>query len=121
MMHRDHLGPFLIWLVATTGCGAGWHRPAALASGALKPRQQVQVWQGRTVFRWHAVVIGPDTISGLPFYRPTDCDSCRTGLTRATVDSIRLGNPVAGFWKSVALTLGALFAYCYAQCPRGME
>jgi len=36
------------------------------------------------------------------------------------VDSIRVGNPVAGFWKSVALvvgiTVGAGIVYCWEGC-----
>jgi hypothetical protein len=56
--------------------------------------------------RWHALVIGADSISGVPYVRPPGCDSCRVALPRAEVDSVRLGNPVAGFWKTFGLVVG---------------
>lgn len=96
-------------------CGAGWRRTNPQA-GALKPRQQVQLWQGGKVTRWHAVVVTPDTVSGVPFFRPIDCDSCRASMPRSTVDSIRLGNPAAGFWKTVGLVIGVPFAVMLVVC-----
>jgi hypothetical protein len=64
------------------------------------------VWHQGRVERWHTLVVSTDSISGIPYLRPRDCDSCRTILPRAHVDSIRLGNPVAGFWKTVGLVVG---------------
>ncbi len=49
--------------------------------------------------------VGPDSISGIPFLLPTTCDSCRTALPRAAVDSLRLGDPMEGFWKTVGLVV----------------
>ena len=89
------------------GCGAGWHRPATASTGALPPRQQVQVSQAGSAVRWQAVRVSGDSVSGIPFLRPITCDSCRTAFPRATVDSIRLGSPVGGFWKTVGLITGA--------------
>ena len=105
-------------MVAVEACGAGWRRPTELNSGALQPRQQVQVWRQGSMTRWHAVVVTWDSISGIPFHRPIDCDSCRTPLPRAGVDSVRLGNPVAAFWKSFGLVMGGFLAMCVAVCPR---
>lgn len=102
-------------------CGAGWRQPSEISPGPLSPRQQVQVWRQGTVVRWHAVVLTPDTVSGIPFNRPIDCASCRLGFPRSSVDSLRLGDPVAGVWKSVGLAIGALIAACLAVCPRGMS
>jgi hypothetical protein len=83
----------------------------------------VQVWQHGSALRWHAVRITPDTISGIPFFRSTTCDSCRVAVPRGSVDSIRLGNPVAGFWKSVGLAWAGFLAvgvvYCWKGC--GLE
>ena len=89
----------------SAACGAGWHRPAQLEPGPLARRQQVEVWSGGAARRWHAVRVGPDSISGIPFLRPTNCDSCRTALPRAAVDSVRLGDPMEGFWKTVGLVV----------------
>ena len=119
---RDPLALLLALLVAGQACSAGWHRPPDLTPGRpLDPRQQVQVWRAGTVVRWHAVAIGADSISGVVFHQPSECDSCRVAVPKATVDSIRFGDPVAGFWKSVALVLGAMAAFCYASCPRGLS
>ena len=60
------------------------------------------------MIRWHGVVITTDSVTGLPFQRPLDCDTCRSAFARQTVDSIRLGNPEAAFWKSVGLGAGIL-------------
>jgi hypothetical protein len=66
--------------------------------------------------RWHALVIGADSISGVAFTRSPGCDSCRVAVPREAVDSIRLGNPTAGFWKSVALGMGITFAAVIVMC-----
>jgi hypothetical protein len=72
----------------------------------MRTRQQAQVWHAGQVERWHAVVVGTDSVTGVPYLRPVECDSCRAGLPRAAVDSIRAGNPTAGFWKTVGLVIG---------------
>jgi hypothetical protein len=47
--------------------------------------------------------MGPDSLTGVPFHLPPDCDSCRVGLPRATVDSIRLGSQERGALRSIGL------------------
>jgi hypothetical protein len=98
-----------------TGCGAGW-RTTPLATGPLPRRQQAQVWTDGRAQRWHAVVVGTDSISGVPFTRPPACDSCRVAVSRGSVDSLRLGNPTAGFWKSMGLGMGITFAAALVIC-----
>jgi hypothetical protein len=46
----------------------------------------------------------------------TECDSCRVSLARTAVDSVRLGQPVAGFWKSFALIIGVPLAVVAIWC-----
>ena len=111
------------WIVLaalTVACGAGWHRQNPAPSGALSPRQQVQVWQGGTALRWHAVRISADSVSGVPFLKSIGCNSCRTSVPLASVDSLRLGNPVAGFWKTVGAITGTFVLagviYCWKGC-----
>lgn len=103
-------------LLSLQACGAGWHQPSPLAPQTLPPRQQVQIWQQGRVVRWHAVTLTNDSISGIPYLQPVACAGCRVSLARPAVDSIRLGNPVAGFWKTVGLIVGiptvALMIYC---------
>jgi hypothetical protein len=103
-----------IWMLA--GCGAGWHRPPEVVPGPWSPRQQVQVWSAGHSVRWHAVIVGPDSISGIPFTRPVECDNCRVSLARTAVDSVRMGQPVAGFWKSFALIIGVPLAVAAIWC-----
>jgi hypothetical protein len=93
-------------LLPLWACGAGWHRIEPVVPSTLPQRQQVQVWQGRQRLRLHAIRVDHDSVSGVPFQKPADCDSCRISLPSSTVDSLRAGNPTAGFLKSVALTLG---------------
>jgi hypothetical protein len=73
------------------------------------------------MLRLHGVVVGPDTVSGVPFVKSLDCDSCRVRIERAEVDSLRIGEPVAGFWKTAALgALAGLVAMCYlGWCEAG--
>ena len=103
-------------VVLSIGCGAGWHQPTALSPAPLPTRQQVQVWSGGHAQRWHAVTVSRDSISGVPFTEPPSCVECREGIVRTAVDSVRLGNPVAGFWKTIGLVLGAAGALLAIAC-----
>jgi hypothetical protein len=98
------------------GCGAGWHRVPLNGPEALSSHQQVQIWTRDGVHRWHAVVVSQDSVSGVHFLEPPECDSCRVTLARAAVDSLRIGNPTAGFWKSVGITVGVMFSTMIAIC-----
>jgi hypothetical protein len=73
------------------------------------------------MLRLHGVIVGADTVSGIPFLKSLDCDSCRVGIEQAEVDSLRLGEPVGGFWKTAALAaVVGLIAVCYSGwCEAG--
>ena len=60
--------------------------------------------------RWHGVIVTTDSLSGIPFQRPLDCDTCRVAVRLATIDSVRIGNPEAGFWKSAGMVYLFLIA-----------
>jgi hypothetical protein len=45
-------------------------------------------------------------VSGISFIRPLSCDSCRIAVPRERVDSLRVGSPAEGFWKSIGLVVG---------------
>lgn len=119
MRHLHHRGPRATRLVVVAllqcGCGAGW-QASPITPGPLPPRQQAQVWTGGRAQQWHAIVVTAESVSGVPFTQPPGCDSCRVAVARGAVDSIRLGNPSAGLWKSVALggaiTLAAGLVLC---------
>ena len=118
--HLANRSPALILLAAVlvlvvVGCGAGWHQPEELTPGALPAGQQVRVWMDGEVARWHGLVLSPDSISGVNWLQKLDCDSCRITVARARVDSVQLGHPVAGFWKTTGLVVGVMLAAsCYA-------
>ncbi len=97
-----------LWLASA--CGAGWRRQELSPERRLPARQQVQLWQGQQSRVLHAVVVGPDSVSGVPFQLPPECDSCRVTVARSTVDSMRLGNQERGALKSVGLGYLALAA-----------
>ena len=90
-------------LCFVNACGAGWHREEVGPEGQLPERQQVQVWTGQRSRVLHAVRMGPDSLTGVPFHLPSDCDSCRVALPRGTVDSIRLGSQERGALRSIGL------------------
>jgi hypothetical protein len=100
----------LATLLPQAACSAGWHRIEPVVPSKLAKRQQVQVWQGRERLQLHAIRVDHDSVSGVPFHKPVDCDSCRISLPSSTVDSMRAGNPTAAFLKSVGLTLGSWLA-----------
>jgi hypothetical protein len=113
---REPLRPGLLLLtLVQSGCGAGWHNQQVGPPG-LAPRQQAQVWSGGKPRQWHGIRVTADSVSGVLYTQPPECDSCRVALARNAVDSIRLGNPSAGLWKSLALggaiTLGAALLIC---------
>jgi hypothetical protein len=97
-------------LLSQAACSAGWHRIEPVVPSSLPERQQGQVWQDRQRLQLHAIRVDHDSVSGVPFRKPTDCDSCRISLPRSSIDSLRAGNPTAAFLKSVGLTLGTWLA-----------
>lgn len=68
--------------------------------------------------RWQSVVVGADSLSGVPFVRSPECDSCRRAVARSAVDSVRLGDPVGGFLKTVALGMAVPVALLAIWCDR---
>jgi hypothetical protein len=90
-------------LLTLGGCGAGWRRSEPVPLGSLPARQQVQVWASGQVLQLHGVIVGADSVSGVPFLKPLDCDSCRVRIPRTEVDSLRIGDPMNAFWGTTAL------------------
>jgi hypothetical protein len=86
------------------------------APASFKPRQELQVWQGREAVTLHGVRITGDSLSGVPVWKPPDCDSCRVSIPVRGIDSIRTAhNERAGMLAAsipfVALgALGVIFA-----------
>jgi hypothetical protein len=96
----------LFVLVLIQACGAGWRLQPLETLKPLPVRQQVQIWSDGDIQQWHAVSFTPDHFYGIPFHQSVDCDSCRVSIPRTDVDSVRLGNPTRGFWKTFSLVVG---------------
>jgi hypothetical protein len=103
------LCPAVLLLVGLGGCGSGWRRVDDVTPRALPPSQQVQLWIGREARVLHAVTVGPDWVTGVPFHRPPDCD-CRVAFPLTTVDSMRLGNMERGAVRTIALGYAVILA-----------
>jgi hypothetical protein len=103
-------------LLPQSACGAGWHRIEPAVPSNLPQRQQVQVWKGGHRLQLHALKVTGDSISGIPYTQHPDCDSCRVSVAAASVDSIRAGNPSAGFWKTTGLVIGGMFVLTAIGC-----
>jgi hypothetical protein len=86
----------VVLLLLVSACGAGWRREELSPERRLPPRQQVQLWLGDEARILHAVIVGPDSVSGVPFHQPPDCDTCRVVVANSAVDSMRLGNQERG-------------------------
>jgi len=46
--------------------------------------------------RWRAVTVNRDALSGIPYNKPLDCDSCRRSIPLIEVDSLKKGRPSIG-------------------------
>jgi hypothetical protein len=104
--------------VSQVSCGPGWRRWDDDALLGAPSREQVEVWQADTAARWHGLVVTADSVSGIPFLKPLTCDSCRITVERSAVDSIRVGNPIGGFWRGVGWVVGTALVVCAFACPR---
>jgi hypothetical protein len=73
----------------------------------------VQVWASGQAVQLHGVIVGADSVSGIPFFKPLDCESCRVSIPLGAVDSMRVGDSMDGFWKTAALgAVAALVVLC---------
>jgi hypothetical protein len=105
-MSPSHRRVMLVCLLFTTGCGAGWRREPTDSLRGLDPNHQVQVWSRGEKHRWHGLEFNGDSAYGLHYLAPLTCDSCRRSVPLSAVDSIRVGDPPGGFWKSFGAIMG---------------
>jgi hypothetical protein len=108
----------LVSCFSAAACGAGWQAVPTPWPSSFAARQQVQIWSGHSTARLHGVVVTQDSLSGIPWLQPFACDSCRVAFPRATVDSLRTGDPSGGFWASIGWVLVGLVL---ASCEVGVQ
>ncbi len=70
-------------------CATGSQRVALSPTPTFRPRQQVEVWRQGKATTLHAVQVAADSVSGVPYWQPIECDSCRVSLDLGSVDSLR--------------------------------
>jgi hypothetical protein len=91
------------FLLLATGCNSGvWERRRIEQPTPLEPYDIVWIWSGGQLEKWHAVVITPDSVFGIPYKISLRCDSCRRSMPRTQVDSIKVG--YTGAHKGLART-----------------
>lgn len=83
------------FVLLATGC-AHWEQRRLDQPTPIKADLPVWIWTGRTIEKWHAVVITQDAVSGIPYETSLKCDSCRRSIPRAQVDSMKLGYNTGG-------------------------
>jgi hypothetical protein len=105
-----------------SGC-ASWHREPIGELDRVRPEAVVEVWRGGQRTELRAVRLGADDISGIPFFRPRGCDSCRIALLRSSVDSIRQGGSTFEGPMAVLIVgfFGGLTLLWLALCSRGCD
>jgi len=109
---------FITLTLACTACSSTWSRRPLGSLTPLAAGQQVQVWQGRRAIVVHGVQVDSTRLTAVPYYQRLDCDSCQIALPRSSIDSVRVGNVMDGFWRTTAV-LGTLFIVGVAYCIRG--
>lgn len=98
----------LTFACAGLGPCAGAPRVVPLTPAPIfKPRQQVEVWGGDQTTTLHAVRVVEDEVTGVAYWKPVDCDSCRVSIPLEGVDSIRA---VAGERSAIVVVASAVAA-----------
>jgi hypothetical protein len=82
------------FLLFAVGCSGGVWEPRRIELPfPIEPSDVIWIWGGGKFEKWHAVVITPDSVSGVPYKMAIQCDSCRRSMPRAQVDSMKIGRP----------------------------
>jgi len=100
----------LAFLLLAAGCAGGgvWEPRRIDLPYPFEPSDVVWIWSGGRLEKWHAVVTTPDSVSGIPSSTSLECDSCRRSISRALVDSMKVGHPTRNL--TVAQVGGVLAA-----------
>ena len=101
-------------LLLAGGCiPVGWHRTDL--TSPFKRREQVKVWSRGNVERWHAVVFSRDSISGIPYTMPLDCETCRRSTALTEVDSLRTAGPLGALVFMVVGATAVVYGLIHAK------
>lgn len=64
--------------------------PVEALPAIAEPRAHYQVWSHGSPRILIALRTTADTLSGVPYWKPPACDSCRVAISRSAVDSVRI-------------------------------
>ena len=85
----------LCTLVATAlsaaGCSTYWGQRPLDQPTPVDSNHPVWIWSRGAVNKWYGVVVTQDSVSGVSYEMPLNCNSCRRILPRTQVDSIKVG------------------------------
>jgi hypothetical protein len=99
----------LAFVPLAAGCSY-WGRHRVDEPRPVKPHAPVWIWSGGKVEKWQAVVITQDSVSGIPWGKTLKCDSCRSGMPRTQVDSMKVGYHTLAefltFWGGLLILSG---------------
>jgi hypothetical protein len=112
----------LLTTLLLNGCSTPWRAVELPPDSWPRLRQQFEVWTDGRVRVLHAVRVSANSLSGVPFFRAPECDSCRVAIPLPEIDSLRTGNKMEGLARTVGLVMGvelvAMIAMCNAfGCP----
>ena len=83
------------WYVATalllllSACSAALVPVPPPYSAAVPPRTVLRLYRGQSATDLHAVRWAADSVSGIPYFQPLTCDTCRIILARTAIDSVK--------------------------------
>src|SRR4051812_26081916 len=66
-----------------------WRADNNALNGSHSSRDQFEVWAQDKSRPVHGLRVNGDTVSGVPFTLPANCDSCRIRWLRSDIDSVR--------------------------------
>jgi hypothetical protein len=107
-MKRSAVVSALLGAVALGCAGPPRLVPLPEPPGAFKPRQEIEVWRDSNAVTLHGVRIAADALTGVPLWRPPECDSCRVTIPLQAVDSLRTVNTERAWMIAASLPFVAL-------------
>lgn len=113
-MPRFRFGASCICMtVLLAGC-AGWWPLEPQHPAALRPGDILEFHARGQAVRLHAVRFAHDSLSGVPWLQPKECDSCRVQYAVDEAADARIGHPETTGWVLFILPFVLLFEVRHA-------
>ncbi len=101
----------ILCLTALLSACQAYHPTSIAALESPHPvRATYQVWVGGHAQELHAVRVTRDSLYGVPFFKPPECDSCVVAIPRASIDSIRTYDAAESAVRTGGMGLGIFMA-----------